>query len=154
MELEKEFANYICKASNKPQVWFLQLKWIVKRINKNRGSKLEDNIVMKVLSKAPEEYRTETLLSKNELKKLKKVKKTQLYLKEVRDLYNQGYNKEYAEASASKERMRLSWARNKSRITRSDSKVFAGTVARKATSHSNADHQAGQKQVAQDPRRT
>ena len=30
VELEKEFANYTCKASNKPQVWFLQLKWIVK----------------------------------------------------------------------------------------------------------------------------
>ena len=48
VELEKEFANYTCKASDKPQVWFLQLKWMVKQINKNRGSKLEDNIVMKV----------------------------------------------------------------------------------------------------------
>ena len=38
VELEKEFANYTCKASDKPQVWFLQLKWIVKQINENGGS--------------------------------------------------------------------------------------------------------------------
>ena len=99
VELEKEFANYTCKASDKPQVWFLQLKWIVKQINENGGSKSKDNIVMKVLNEAPEEYRTETLLAKNELKNLKKVNKTKLYLKEVRDLYNQGYSKEYALAS-------------------------------------------------------
>ena len=98
VELEKEFANYICEASDKPQVWFLQLKWILKQINKNKGLKLEDSIVMKVLNKTPEEYRTETLLAKNKLKNLKKANKTKLYLKEVRDLYNKGYSKEYAAA--------------------------------------------------------
>ena len=54
---------------------------------------MEDNIVMKVLNKAPEEYRTETSLAKNELKNLKNGNNTKLYLKEVRDLYNQGYSK-------------------------------------------------------------
>ena len=63
---------------------------------------MEDNIVMKVLNKAPEEYSTETLLAKNKLKNLKNVDKTKLYLKEVRDLYNQGYSMEYAAASTSK----------------------------------------------------
>ena len=74
----------------------------MKQINKNRGSKSEDNIVMKVLNEAPEEYRTEISLPDNELKNLNEVDKTQSYLKEVRDLYNQGYSKEYAAASTSK----------------------------------------------------
>ena len=42
------------------------------------------------------------MLTKNKLKNLKNGNNTKLYLKEVRDLYNQGYNKEYAAASTSK----------------------------------------------------
>ena len=57
---------------------------------------------MKVFNEAPDEYRTETSLAKNELKNLKNGDKTKSYLKEVRDLYNQGYSKEYAAASTLK----------------------------------------------------
>ena len=93
VKIKKNFANYTCGASNKTQSWLLQLKWIVKQINKNGGSKSEYNIVMKVLNEAPEEYRTETSLAKNKLKNLKNGDNTKLYLKEVRELYNQGYSK-------------------------------------------------------------
>ena len=54
---------------------------------------------MKVLNKASEECTTENRFAKKKLNNLKKINKTQLYIKEVRDLYNQGYRKEYAAGS-------------------------------------------------------